>query len=74
MPSWFTAPLATVIGSALTALIGLVVSRFTRNNAPDIVSNDLAKKLQAEKDRLASDAQRALETGDLAQVRKDDAN
>jgi len=70
---WLTAPIASVIASGLTALIGYVASRFTRNNAPDIVANDEAKKFQAAKDKINADIAKAQKTGDLSQVRKDEA-
>lgn len=71
---WLTTPVATVIGSGLTALIGYIASRFARANAPDIVQNDESKKLAVEKDRLNNDAEQALQTGDLTQARKDVAH
>lgn len=73
MPAWATsllAPLITLVGGCIT----FALAHFQRSNAPDIVANDEAKKLQAEKDRLNDDAEKALQTGDLTQVRKDVAD
>jgi hypothetical protein len=60
-----------MLGSLITAIIGLVTSRFNRANQPDLVANDEAKKWQAEKARLGNDVAQAEATGDLTEVRKD---
>lgn len=73
MPAWLT-PLLVPLASVVTGIVGYMLARFQRTNAPDIIASDEAKKIQAEQEKLALDAQEALKTGNLDQVRKDVAN
>lgn len=59
----------TAIFKAIAEACRLAWAMFTRKNEPDMIANERAKMIQAAKER----ALRAVEAGDINQIRKDAA-
>jgi hypothetical protein len=69
-------PIITALGNAckaLASIFGYAQQRDGEKNAPEMKANAAAKTAAATADQAAGDVKVALDTGDLAQLRKDAA-